>query len=69
MQWFKTEEILPKNDDSIDNRGWVLGRFSRTSFSTVRYVESHTRWQYWDYSWCERSPREWMYIPDELVTE
>lgn len=69
MKWFKTEEILPNNHDGIDNRGWVLGRFSRIKFSTVRYIESHSRWQNWDYSWCHNYPREWMYIPNELVSE
>ena len=71
IHWNKTNKLLPSFDNSLEilNTGWVLGRFSMIKFSTVRYIESHKRWQMWDYSWCLEDPVEWMYIPTELVLE
>lgn len=70
MKWNKTEEILPIDSQEEDpmSRGWVLGRFTRSSICTMRYVESYSAWQLWDYSWSKHAPREWMEIPNELTS-
>ena len=69
IQWNNTRDTVPEISENPFDSGWVLGRFSRTKFSTVRYIFCEGKWQMWDYSWCERPPMQWTKIPKELYEE
>ena len=70
IDWFKleSEEDLERMIEfrNPEEMGWVLGRFSRTAISTVRYIGCEKKWQNWDYSWCSQSPKQWAHLPEEL---
>lgn len=65
--WHKTKEVLPDTSEDPLDRGWVLGRFGRDKFATVRYVKDYNKWQMWDYNWSPCAPEYWCYIIDEEI--
>lgn len=64
-EWFNTKEKLPTLTSDPLDRGWVLGRFGRDRFATVRYVEDYKKWQMWDYNWAPRAPEYWCHMTFE----
>lgn len=58
-EWFKTKEVLPEILRDPLESGWVLGRFGKTKFATVRYIKEYNKWQMWDYNWAPSAPEYW----------
>lgn len=66
-KWYNTKEHKPAIKDDLITGGWVLGRYGRNKFATVRYIEKMNRWQNWDYNWAPGAPEYWCYLDEDSL--